>query len=309
MKKLYSLLAAVIITSCAFAQAPEKMSYQAVIRDASNALVTSLTVGMQISIVQGSASGTAVYVETQSPSTNINGLVSIEIGAGTVVSGAFNTIDWSAGPYFIKSETDPTGGSSYTITGTSELLSVPYALHAKTAESLVGGVIETDPIFGASIANGITAVDTAYWNDHTVDTDTQLDSTDIANMGYVAGSGSGSGTVTPTIEYKKLFMAASNNYMVNLPWIQVYTNGVNGEMVVTVPASAAAPARVSYALNNGTPVVTTLSVGNSITITGLTTVRFELSCVEYSNIGPGGVLNWTGIGMSNGWQMGHVMYE
>jgi hypothetical protein len=93
---------------------------------------------MQISILQGSAGGTAVYVETQTPTTNANGLVSIEIGAGTVVSGDFTTIDWANGFYFIKTETDLLGGANYTITGTSQLLSVPYALHAKTAETLSG---------------------------------------------------------------------------------------------------------------------------------------------------------------------------
>ena len=139
MKKLYTLLTAVVITASAFAQAPDKMSYQAVIRDASNALVTSQAVGMKISILQGGATGTTVYIETQTPTTNINGLVSVEIGSGTVVSGAFNTIDWSNGPYFIKTETDPIGGTTYTITGTSQLMSVPYALHANTADSLVGG--------------------------------------------------------------------------------------------------------------------------------------------------------------------------
>ena len=139
MKNLLALLAAVILTSSAFAQSPEKMSYQAVVRDAGNALVTDQAVGMQISILQGSASGTAVYVETQTPNTNINGLVSIEIGSGTFVNGAFNTIDWSSGLYFIKTETDPTGGINYTITGTSQLMSVPYALHANTADSVVGG--------------------------------------------------------------------------------------------------------------------------------------------------------------------------
>lgn len=108
------------------AQAPEKMSYQAVIRNTANTLVTNQAVGMKISILQGSASGTAVYVETQTPTSNINGLVAVEIGTGAVVSGAFATINWANGPYFIKTETDPTGGSSYTITGTSQLLSSPY---------------------------------------------------------------------------------------------------------------------------------------------------------------------------------------
>ena len=164
MKKLYTILTAVIITASAFAQAPEKMSYQAVVRDAANALVTSSGIGMQLSILQDSVNGTAVYVETQTPTTNINGLVSIEIGSGTVVSGAFNTIDWSNGPYFIKTETDPTGGTTYTITGTSQLMSVPYAMHANTADSVIGAINETDPLFNTSIASGITAIDTSIWN-------------------------------------------------------------------------------------------------------------------------------------------------
>lgn len=186
MKKLYTFLTALILTTSVFAQAPEKMSYQAVVRGVDNTLLTSQEVGMQISILQGTVDGTPVYEETQIPTTNINGLVSIEIGSGTVISGAFNEIDWSDGLYFIKTETDPTGGVSYTITGTSQLMSVPYALHANTADSIAGG--ETDPIFGASIANGITALDTANWNDHAIDTNTQLDSTGVTALGYVAGA-------------------------------------------------------------------------------------------------------------------------
>lgn len=84
-----------MLTASVFAQAPEKMSYQAVIRNASNNLTTNQAVGMQISILQTTATGTAVYVETQTPITNVNGLVSLEIGTGTVVSGTFNTIDWA----------------------------------------------------------------------------------------------------------------------------------------------------------------------------------------------------------------------
>ena len=130
-------LAFLLINTSIFAQAPQKMSYQAVIRNSSNALITSTPVGMQISILQGSSTGTAVYVETQTPSTNANGLASVEIGGGTVVSGNFSAINWANGPYFIKTETDPTGGTSYTINGTNELMSVPYALNAANAN--VGG--------------------------------------------------------------------------------------------------------------------------------------------------------------------------
>jgi hypothetical protein len=114
------------------------MSYQAVIRNSSNALITSTPVGMQISILQGSSNGTAVYVETQTPSTNANGLVSLEIGTGTIVTGTFAGINWAAGPYFIKTETDPTGGTAYTIAGTNELMSVPYALFSAAAGTNAG---------------------------------------------------------------------------------------------------------------------------------------------------------------------------
>ena len=109
-------------------------------------------------------------------------MFSIEIGAGTVISGSLTTIDWSKGPYFIHTETDPTGGTDYTITGTSELLSVPYALHAQTAESITGEitVTETDPLFIASVASSITATDTAKWSRSTPETGAQLDSAGIA---------------------------------------------------------------------------------------------------------------------------------
>src|SRR5574344_1945789 len=160
MKKVFSILAAVFLTATVWAQSPNKMSYQAVIRDASDILVTDTQIGMQISILQGSTSGTAVYVETQEPTTNTNGLVSLEIGAGTVVSGDFATIDWANGPYFIKTETAVEAPlTTYTITGVSKLLSVPYALHAKTAESISGTLPESDPIYTGSQAANITAAD------------------------------------------------------------------------------------------------------------------------------------------------------
>jgi len=121
------------------AQSPEMMSYQAIVRDQNNSLVVNQLIGMQISVLQDN---TPVYVETHNPSTNENGLVSLEIGNGYIVSGTFENIDWTVGPYFIKTETDLSGGTSYTISGTSQILSVAYALHSKTAESLTSTTSE-----------------------------------------------------------------------------------------------------------------------------------------------------------------------
>lgn len=128
MKKIFTILTVLLLTASVFAQPPQKISYQAVIRNSSNVLITSAQIGMKISILQGSDNGTAVYVETHEAVTNANGLVSIEIGTGNVQVGTFSNIDWASGPYFIKTETDPLGGTVYTISGTSQLMSVPYAL-------------------------------------------------------------------------------------------------------------------------------------------------------------------------------------
>jgi hypothetical protein len=160
MKKRYTILAFLLITASIFAQAPEKMSYQAVLRDATNTLLTNQSVGMQISILQTTITGASVYTETQTITTNLNGLVSLEIGTGST-SDNFATIDWSAGPYFIKTETDPTGGSSYTITGTSQIMSVPFAMYAKTSESSEANATNisqnTTAITANTLKDGITA--------------------------------------------------------------------------------------------------------------------------------------------------------
>jgi hypothetical protein len=155
MKKLFTILLAMSFALDTFSQAPQKMSYQAVIRNSNQQLVKDTQIGMKISILQGTQEGIVVYSETLTPITNINGLVSIEFGG----QAGFSDIKWLDGPYFLKTETDPTGGNTYTITGTSLLLSVPYALHSKTAESLSGAIIETDPAFTSSQAANITASD------------------------------------------------------------------------------------------------------------------------------------------------------
>jgi len=156
MKKSSALFILILIGVGSLAQPPHKISYQAVIRNSSGQLVTNHAVGMKTSILQGSATGTLVYQEIYNPNpeTNGNGLVTIEIGGGIPLTGTFSSINWSGGPYYLKSETDPSGGTSYTIVATSQLLSVPYALNSN----------EKDPVFGASPAKSITSGNISNWS-------------------------------------------------------------------------------------------------------------------------------------------------
>ncbi len=197
------VLSVIILTffsTIVFSQTPEKMSYQAVIRDGSNNLVVNSSISMQISILQSGANGNSVYVETQNENTNENGLLSIEIGNGNFVSGNFETIDWSNGPYFIKTETDPTGGTNYTISGTSQLLSVPFALYAKSSGSSTPGPQgETGPQGPAGVdGTGTTQTLSQSGNDITLsdgggsvtinDNDTQLDEAGVIALGFTTGA-------------------------------------------------------------------------------------------------------------------------
>ena len=141
MKKLILILTHVLTFVCVFAQTPQKMSYQAVIRDNANSLIINEAIGMRVSILQGSETGNEIFKEIYNPNpvTNQNGLVTIEIGSGIPIIGSFAGIDWGNGPLYIKIETDPTGGTNYTVTAVSQLLSVPYALYSKTTENLEPG--------------------------------------------------------------------------------------------------------------------------------------------------------------------------
>lgn len=151
MKKIIFTVAAAMICNLAiFAQSPNKINYQAVARDASGNTLPNTAVSFRLSILQGSASGTSVYSETHNLSTNAYGLANLAIGGGTVLAGTVNGINWAAGPYFVKVELDATGGSSYALMGTSELLSVPYALYAAN-----GGTPGPQGPQGPAGANGI----------------------------------------------------------------------------------------------------------------------------------------------------------
>lgn len=127
---LFSLLALT-----AFSQAPEKISYQAVIRNSSDEILIETQVGVQISILKNLSTGKVVYTEQRTVATNANGLMTLEIGTGTS-NANFSDIPRHEGPFYIRTDIDPEGGSTYTLSAISEILSVPYALHAGTADNI-----------------------------------------------------------------------------------------------------------------------------------------------------------------------------
>jgi uncharacterized protein (TIGR02145 family) len=164
MKGSFLFLFFSMISIVGFSQAPDLISYQTIIRNSNNELVSNVPVGVRISILSGSAADVLWYQEEHKVSTNLNGLAYLNIGSGTLLFGTMSGIDWSKGPFYIKSETDPTGGKNYSLVVVSRLLSVPYSIYAKTADKLTGPITELDPLFNASVAKGITAADTALWN-------------------------------------------------------------------------------------------------------------------------------------------------
>jgi hypothetical protein len=135
MKKHLLTFLLVVLGITLYAQAPQKFNYQAIARDNAGSEIAGQAVGIRISILDGGPSGTLVYQETQTKTTNNYGLFTLSIGSGTVVSGTFASIAWGSGDKYIKTEIDPTGGTNYTVAGNSQLLSVPYALYANQAAS------------------------------------------------------------------------------------------------------------------------------------------------------------------------------
>lgn len=116
-----------------FAQTPQKLSYQAIIRNSDNSLVLNSKIGLQITLLKGSATGTPVYVETQQSTTNAFGMINIEFGGNQ----NFSSIFWTNSDFFIKTEVDPKGGTNYSISGVSQLLSLPYVFSSKTSDGVV----------------------------------------------------------------------------------------------------------------------------------------------------------------------------
>ena len=155
MKKALLLLSVSLLLNFTLkAQAPQGFNYQAVARNTTGIAITNQNIGLEISLRQGSATGTIVYTETFNTTSNNIGLINVVVGTGVVTAGTFNTINWASGVYFIEISMDITGGTSYSLMGTQQLMSVPYALYALSSGGTVGAT-------GATGNNGTNGIDGA----------------------------------------------------------------------------------------------------------------------------------------------------
>ncbi len=161
------------------AQAPQQFKYQAVARDISGNILPNQDISLRISILEGTVGGTALFVETHDVTTNSYGLISLSIGAGVNVSGSIDAISWGANIYFLKTEMDPAGETTYVDMGTSQLLSVPYALSAGSADNIFSG--NYADLTGVPVNISEFTNDAGY-----LDTETQA-LTDVLGQGNDAG--------------------------------------------------------------------------------------------------------------------------
>ena len=133
MKNIFTLIVVLFLAASSYAQAPDGVNYQAVIRNLSGTLVANSTIAIRIQVKQTSASGTIVFQERHSVTTSAQGVVNLVIGQGTLLGGNFSTINWATGPYFVSLGVSFTNGTNYLDYGSQQLMSVPYALYAKNA--------------------------------------------------------------------------------------------------------------------------------------------------------------------------------
>lgn len=139
MKKFTFALSFSLMTMILAAQVPAGFSYQAVVRNSTGEIVSNQAVKFRFTILLGSATGMVMYMEIQNATTNAFGLANVTVGKGTPVQGSFGPTGWGSTSHFLKVELDASGGTTFTHLGTMELMSVPYAFHAKTVEQEADG--------------------------------------------------------------------------------------------------------------------------------------------------------------------------
>lgn len=261
---LYTLLF-FLFTTGLYAQAPQAFKYQAVARDNSGQVIANQSIGFRISILQNSPTGTAVYAEAHNIASNNLGLVNLDIGAGTGIAGMFSNIIWGSGTYYIKVEMDAAGGTNYLLMGTSQLLSVPYALNALTATNVLNDNDAQNLSLSGnnlSISNGNSVTLPGGGTAYTAGSGVNIVGNVISNTApdqVVSLTGAGSSTVTGTYPNFTISSFGTN-----------YTAGSGISLVGTI-------------ISNSAPdQVVTLSGNGSTTVTG-TYPNFTISSVDNVN--------------------------
>ena len=276
MNKILTFISAVVLTASLWAQAPNKMSFQTVVRNNLGKLVVNKSIGVRLSILKTSSTGTAVYVETHSKTSNVNGLLTLEVGTGTVTTGTFATIDWAQGPYFLKTEMDVNGGTNYTITGVTEFVSVPYAKMSDATKTLTNGTNYGDMCFwngttwvplnkGAQGQFLIFCDGKPTWANNGIcpGTITALNCSSATNNGTLTATTTASG-VTSVISYTGGNGGSHNGQVVTSTGVTgltatlqagTFANG-NGSLTYTITGTPATSGTASFALNIGGKICT-----------------------------------------------------
>ena len=201
MRKITLTLLALMVYVAAYCGVPQAISYQAVALNASGSPVKNKNVALRLSILYNSATGTVSYQERQTTTTDGSGIMSVNIGNGSVLSGSFANIDWSKGVYFLKTEIDTTGGVSYTAIGTVQFFSVPFSLYSgNSAQANLGsfefpdGLNNIVPVnLNGSFSYLVPSGQTLYITDITYNQSTSCNSYGIAINGVDLSPSSASG--------------------------------------------------------------------------------------------------------------------
>ncbi len=218
MKRVILSINFIFLCIISIAQVPESFNYQAIPRNGSGGIYPEQPMGVQISILSDSPSGSTVYTETFNATTTSLGILNLQIGQGTPVNGTFAEIDWGTNSFYIKVEIDPAGGSTYINMGTTQLLSVPYALHSKTAENLSDGITETDPVFLSHPVSGITPIMITDWN-------SAFNWGDHATQGYLKGT---PGSMVPAVSTLNI-----SNVSYSTAFVEAEVTSTGGEIIVS----------------------------------------------------------------------------
>ena len=201
MKRLLTTIFGVMCATILWAQSPQAFKYQAVIRNNQGKILVNQLVSLQISILQDNPMGDVVYMETHQVATNDYGIANLTIGGGEVVTGVFADIPWGTNTHFVKTELDITGNRNYEFIGTSQLLSVPYALYAEQAGSANNAVDDfdkdaTNELQVLSLEGNMLTLS----NGNTIDLGKYLDNTDQQTLSLDNNQLSISGGNTVTID-------------------------------------------------------------------------------------------------------------